>query len=31
MAEVRARIMEIPEKCKKLIKSGGGLVKSDLW
>jgi hypothetical protein len=29
--EVRARIMEMPERCEKLIKSGGGLVKSDLW
>lgn len=31
MAEVRARIKEMPERCEKLIKSGGGPVKSDLW
>jgi hypothetical protein len=31
MEEVRARIMEMPERCEKLIKSGGGPVKSKLW
>jgi hypothetical protein len=31
MAEVRARIAEMPGRYNKLIKSGGGPVKSDLW
>ena len=31
MAEVRARIIEMPERYEKFIKSGGGPVKSDLW
>jgi hypothetical protein len=31
MQEVRARILEMPERCKRLIESGGGPIKSDLW
>jgi hypothetical protein len=29
--EIRARISEMPERCKKLVKSGGGPIKSKLW
>ena len=29
--EVRARISEMPERCKRLVKSGGGPIKSALW
>jgi hypothetical protein len=31
MEEVRARISEMPRRCKSLVKSGGGPIKSDLW
>jgi hypothetical protein len=31
MKELRARIKEMPERCDKLTKSGGGPIKSDLW
>lgn len=29
--EVRARIAEMPDRCKRLVKTGGGPIKSDLW
>jgi hypothetical protein len=31
MEEVRTRISEMPGRCKSLIKSGGGPIKSELW
>lgn len=31
MQEVRARILEMPARCKSLIKTGGGPIKSSLW
>lgn len=31
MDEIRARIAEMPERCKGLIKSGGAAIKSELW
>jgi hypothetical protein len=31
MEEVRARIMEMPARCKKVIASGGKPIRSDLW
>ena len=31
MEEVRARIAEMPARCERLTKNGGGPIKSDLW
>ncbi len=31
MEEVRARIAEMPARCKRLVKTGGAPIKSDLW
>ena len=31
MEEVRARIREMPDRCEKLIKSGRGPIRSELW
>lgn len=31
MKEVRARIAEMPERCKRLVKTGGAPIKSSLW
>lgn len=31
MDEVRARISEMPDRCKRLVKSGGGPIGSALW
>jgi hypothetical protein len=31
MEEVRARIREMPARCKQVITSGGKPIKSDLW
>jgi hypothetical protein len=31
MQEVRARISEMPERCRLLVESGGGPIKSALW
>ena len=31
MEEVRARIAEMPNRCKRLVKTGGAPIKSDLW
>ncbi len=31
MEEVHARIIEMPEQCKRLVKTGGAPIKSDLW
>ena len=31
MDEVRARISEMPERCKSLYKTGGKPIKSALW
>jgi hypothetical protein len=31
MEEVRARILEMPQRCQDLIKSGGKAIKSELW
>jgi hypothetical protein len=31
MEEVRRRIREMPGRCEKLIKSGNGPIKSDVW
>ena len=29
--EVCARIIEMPDRCKRLVKTGGAPIKSDLW
>jgi hypothetical protein len=31
MKEVRARISEMPGRCKLLVNSGGGPIRSHLW
>jgi hypothetical protein len=31
MKEIRARIREMPDRCKKLAVSDEGPIKSDLW
>ena len=31
MEEIRARISEMPWRCKQLVKFGGKPIKSDLW
>jgi hypothetical protein len=31
MEEIRARIREMPGRCKSLAKTGGLPIKSDLW
>ena len=31
MEEIRARIIEMPDRCKRLVKIGGAPIKSDLW
>jgi hypothetical protein len=31
MKEIRARISEMPERCKSLVKTGGKSIKSELW
>jgi hypothetical protein len=31
IAEVRRRIAEMPDKCKRVVESRGAPVKSDLW
>jgi hypothetical protein len=31
MEEVRARIAEMPDRCKRLVKTGGAPIKSNLW
>jgi hypothetical protein len=30
MEEIRARIIEMPDRCKRLVKTGGAPIKSDL-
>ena len=31
ISEIRARIAEMPERCRLLVKTGGKPIKSDLW
>jgi hypothetical protein len=31
MQEVRARILEMPKRCKTLVETGGAPIKSALW
>jgi hypothetical protein len=31
MCEIRARIADVPERCARLTKNGGGPIKSELW
>ena len=31
IAEIRARIKEMPDRCKRLIATEGKAIKSDLW
>jgi DDE superfamily endonuclease len=31
LEEIRARILEIPDRCKQLVETGGAPIKGDLW